>query len=60
MLCKCSGKYIDIYFILKITFQREKKKRKAKCSSSTFSGFSPIVIPVPLSELDSGLFDNAQ
>ena len=20
MLCKCSGKYIDIYFILKITF----------------------------------------
>ena len=21
MLCKCSGKYIDIYFILKITFQ---------------------------------------
>ena len=22
MLCKCSGKYIDIYFILKITFQQ--------------------------------------
>ena len=21
MLCKCSGKYIDIYFNLKITFQ---------------------------------------
>ena len=21
VLCKCSGKYIDIYFILKITFQ---------------------------------------
>ena len=23
MLCKCSGKYIDIYFILKITFLRQ-------------------------------------
>ena len=23
MLCKCSGKYIDIYFILKITFLSE-------------------------------------
>ena len=23
MLCKCSGKYIDIYFILKITFSLE-------------------------------------
>ena len=22
MLCKCSGKYIDIYFILKITFYK--------------------------------------
>ena len=22
MLCKCSGKYIDIYFILKITYLR--------------------------------------
>ena len=22
MLCKCSGKYIDIYFILKITFSK--------------------------------------
>ena len=24
MLCKCSGKYIDIYFILKITFPHSK------------------------------------
>ena len=23
MLCKCSGKYIDIYFILKITFYQD-------------------------------------
>ena len=23
MLCKCSGKYIDIYFILKITYWSE-------------------------------------
>ena len=26
MLCKCSGKYIDIYFILKITYIYNKKK----------------------------------
>ena len=26
MLCKCSGKYIDIYFILKITFSKPMAK----------------------------------
>ena len=31
MLCKCSGKYIDIYFILKITFWSDvNRKRNAR------------------------------
>ena len=28
VLCMCSGKYIDIYFIMKITYQFNQKKKK--------------------------------
>ena len=28
VLCKCSGKYIDIYFSLKITYQLKKNVRQ--------------------------------
>ena len=38
MLCKCSGKYIDIYFILKITFYIFQEYEEPVYSYSTYPG----------------------
>ena len=45
----------------KLAIQKEKKEeRKAKYSSSSFSGFiSPSVMPIPSSSITSDSFDNA-
>ena len=48
MLCKCSGKYIDIYFILKITFQRA--MATVTCfHSSTFFRLLQFWLSLPVS-----------
>ena len=53
MLCKCSGKYIDIYFILKITFYKkcmgEKSKikyDKGKPTASMLSDLSKTLLSI--------------
>ena len=44
VLCKCSGKYIDIYFKLKITCLRAVHVRVAPPTIQWFSSLTPSVL----------------
>ena len=47
VLCKCSGKYIDIYFILKITFHM----RLSYTGSRTIDSVAWPCLPCPFQSL---------
>ena len=44
MLIKYTGKYVNIYFIMKITFSAKKKKKKKMCIDSGNGIFFPLSV----------------